>query len=66
MVFAAATYCQWAQVVSSRRPRSTATSPKQLPAFKPFQQDIPDRVQGGPTVTTLNRIGAFRLLDRTP
>jgi quinol monooxygenase YgiN len=34
-----------------------------LPAFKRFQQDIPDRCEEGPVVTKLREIGSFRFFE---
>ena len=40
-----------------------ATALTELPAFKTFQQGIPDRCEEGPIVTKLSQIGSFRLFD---
>jgi hypothetical protein len=37
----------------------------ELPAFKKFQQGIPDRTEEGPVVTKLHQIGSFGLFDVT-
>jgi quinol monooxygenase YgiN len=43
---------------------STDGSPlTELPAFKKFQQGIPDRCEERPTVAELHQIGSFRLFD---
>lgn len=35
----------------------------ELPAFKQFQQGIPDRCESGPVVTKLREIGSFRFFE---
>ena len=39
------------------------TALTELPAFKKFQQGIPDRCEEGPVVTKLSQIGSFGLFD---